>query len=202
MGQLLVLLLFFITVPLCSWWVSIKYLTKLNRQKLLSKTIFKNYVLSKTIHSQNKNLKILSKILSKNIIKTNPPPQKKKKKKSNHWLEFLGQRSSACPTKKAASFKKSLVKDLVYVCPLFSPCCQYDMCVFSWILGRLIAFLFELNSSLFRPLPSIELSSHTPSSGVFLGTPLSYLQFENCWFCKRLYCCVKSWRHHHVKEDS
>ena len=104
--------------------------------------------------------------------------------------------------KEAASFKKSLVKDLVYVCPLFSPCCQYDMCVFSWILGRLIAFLFELNSSLFRPLPSIELSSHTPSSGVFLGTPLSYLQFENCWFCKRLYCCVKSWRHHHVKEDS
>ena len=163
------------------------------RQKLLSKTIFKNYLLSKTIV---KSLKIYQKFCQKISSKQILP-------KKQPLTRIFRTKKLRLPHKEAASFKKSLVKDLVYVCPLFSPCCQYDMCVFSWILGRLIAFLFELNSSLFRPLPSIELgSSHTPSSGVFLGTPLSYLQFENCWFCKRLYCCVKSWRHHHVKEDS
>ena len=44
---ILVLLLFFITVPLCSWWVFIHKILdqakKICRQKLFSKIIVKNY---------------------------------------------------------------------------------------------------------------------------------------------------------------
>ena len=114
LGQLLVLLLFFITVPLCSWWVCIHKILdqakKIYRQKLLSKTIFKNYLLSKTIV---KSLKILSKILSKNNIKTNPP-------KKQPLTRIFRTKKLRLPHKEAVSLKNPWLWPRIYL-PLVQP---------------------------------------------------------------------------------